>query len=173
MSINYKIYKCRHCGEEIHCTPTDENKVWVKRSQGYYYHKKCWDEFLDTTKEKNDKEWQDLLFVIITHECHGEYEYHQVIRQFQNFLNKNMTAKGIYFTAYYHFVLKKNPWEKKYGIGIIPLVYSQANDYWIEQENKNKGIMQQIENNMKERMEISRKIKRQKKKSTLQEIDLF
>ena len=39
------------------------------------------------------------------------------------------------------------------GIGIIPYIYTESVEYWVAQENKNKGTIFAIEKQMREREE--------------------
>jgi hypothetical protein len=52
--------------------------------------------------------------------------------------------KGIYFTAYWYFVLEKKDYKPEYGLGIIPYVYDQSVNYWSERQRKEAGIMEEI-----------------------------
>lgn len=166
-----KLYTCRYCNKQFNADPEKKNQEWVARSQNYYYHKKCWEEFINNTKDKNSEQWQDLTYYIITHLLKSSYNFHQIERQFKNFQHEGMTAKGIYFAVYWYFVIKQNPWTSKYGIGIVPHIYEDSKNYWYEQEDKKQGIMQQIEYNTLEAQAEGRKIKKQKSKRKQKKIE--
>ena len=72
------------------------------------------------------------------------------------------------------YEVKKNPWEKGHGgIGIVPYAYKEATDYWIRQEDKKRGFVNAIEQQLKERM--AREvvvIKRQQKKKVKEKYSL-
>jgi hypothetical protein len=124
----------------------EEGITWVSRSKGWSYHIDCWNEHIDSNKEKSAADWFDLIFDLITRELHSSYDYHKIKAQADNFCNKgNLTMKGIYFTCYYFFIVKKQAYEPKYGIGIVPHIYEDASAYWLEQERKKNGIMKEIE----------------------------
>ena len=56
------------------------------------------------------------------------------------------TYKGMFFSVKYFFEIKKNSWDKATGaIGIVPYVYQEATDYWVEREAKESGILAKIE----------------------------
>ena len=56
------------------------------------------------------------------------------------------TYKGMFFSVKYFFEIKKNSWDKANGaIGIVPYVYKEATDYWVEREAKESGILAKIE----------------------------
>lgn len=132
---------CRYCKKQINEGKKEE---FIQRSQGYFYHSECWKTFTDPTRKKSDEEWLDLLFKLITHDIHGSYNYHQVKRQFENMLADGLTAKGIYFTFYWHHLIKKQEWQSKFGIGLIPHLYQDSIRYWSQIELRRRGILEQI-----------------------------
>ena len=65
-----------------------------------------------------------------------------------------MTNKGILFALKYFYEVKHGDWEKGHGgIGIIPFIYSDSCAYWDAQERKTKGIIAQIEQQMRAAIE--------------------
>ena len=56
-----------------------------------------------------------------------------------------MSMKGIYFTLYWFFIVHRGEYKEEYVIAIVPHVYDQSAAYWLEQENKRHGIMDEIE----------------------------
>ena len=153
MSTN-KIVKCRVCGKPLSLNPETENIEWILRSKGYYYHKGCWDEYMDIYADKTDEEWLDLIFYLITHGLHcGTYNYQQIARQCENMVRNGKTMKGIYFACRWIFLIEKKTFEPKYGLGLIPYVYEDACNYWVEQEKKKESLQKQIE--MKKKLETA------------------
>ena len=85
----------------------------------------------------------------------------------EKYLRENkFTNKGIYFTLKYFYEVRKNSWDKGHGgIGIVPYTYKEATEYWTEQERKQRGFVNAIEQQLKERAARETKvIKRQQKK---------
>ena len=55
------------------------------------------------------------------------------------------------FALKYFYEVKHGVWEKGHGgIGIIPFIYTDACAYWAAQERKSKGIIAEIERQMRE-----------------------
>ena len=83
-----------------------------------------------------------------------------------------MTNKGILFTLKYFYDIKHNDWDKGHGgIGIVPYVYQEACSYWVEQERKKKGIVAEIERQMREAETVRpRRVQQRKRKKF--EVDL-
>jgi hypothetical protein len=77
---------------------------------------------------------------------HGTYDYFKIKAQAEGFVNKGgYSMKGIYFTLYWFFIIKKGEYKPEYGIAIVPHIYEESSVYWLEQENKKQGIMAEIE----------------------------
>lgn len=160
-----RILTCRRCGKTFSASQEEENITWKMRSKNYYYHMSCWEDFLNERKEKNDEEWKDLSYYIITHLLKESYNYHQIAAQFKKFQGEGMTSKGIYYALYWHFVVKESPWKSQFGIGLIPYIYEESKAYWYDQEEKRQGIMQQIERNTREQNEEARIIKQRPRRT--------
>ena len=78
--------------------------------------------------------------------------------QWESYLKKNMTAKGIYFSLRYYYDIQKAPRNKaKGGIGIVPYVYDEGCSYWVERERREKGICERITQQLRLRAEAERK----------------
>lgn len=163
-----KRVKCRVCGQFFSPNPETENIEWILRSKGYYYHKECWDKYTDIYTDKTDGEWLDLILYLITHNLHSLYNFQQIERQCYNMMRDGKTMKGIYFACRWYFIIQKNAFQRKYGIGIIPYVYDEACAYWVEQEEKKKELQKQLEqrkelNNQPIKVVIQSKPKEKKK----------
>ena len=140
-----RIATCRLCHEQFVAREDEKEITWHHRSQGHDYHMSCWKKYTDTTKEKNSEEWLDLIFDLITRELHESYDYFKIKAQAENYIKGNRSMKGIYFTLYWYFLIKKKPYKQEYGIGIVPFVYDDAVLYWAERKKKENSIMEEIE----------------------------
>lgn len=140
-----RILTCRKCHKQFEAKEEDKDIKWIERSKNYYYHIDCWNEFIDIYRDKNSAEWLDLIYDLFSRELHEEYDYFKIQAQAKKFVENNVaTMKGIYYSLYWFYVIKKNKYSKDYGIGIIPYIYNDSTKYWIEQEEKRNGIMQEI-----------------------------
>lgn len=167
-----KIVTCRKCKKPFEIKVEDENIHWVLRSQNYYYHRECWDEFTNIRREKDSEEWIDLTYYLITHLIKGDYNYFQIERQMQTLIASGKTPKGIFYALYWHYIIKDyNKWEGKYGIGIVPYIYDNSASYWYERESKRAGLMAQIEETIAIQESEAVKIRPVKRKRKVKEID--
>jgi hypothetical protein len=74
-----------------------------------------------------------------------------------------MTPKGIFFAIKYFFEIQKADKEKaKGGIGIVPMIYKESAEYWINLEQKKVGTMEGIIEQMRQR--VAREVKTVPKK---------
>lgn len=135
---------CRACRERFNPKEEEKDKSWVMPSKNWYYHKECYEDWRES-KEDTEDNWIDLIYDLIARDLKGAYNWHQIESQRKKFVKQNMTNKGIYFTLYWYFYIKKRPWEGKYGIGIVPSIYQQATAYWVDKAQKRHGILDQIE----------------------------
>ena len=162
------IVQCRVCKQKIEIKQEEKDVVWIMPSKLWYYHMKCYDEWKNS-KEHDDRNWNDMIFDLIARDLKGEYNFMMVQKQIDNFVNKQMTKKGIYFTLYFHYVIKNNKWQSQYGIGIVPNIYKEATSYWIDREDKKSGILDQIktlaEKKIKEEPIVIQRIHTRKKKN--------
>ena len=80
----------------------------------------------------------------------------------------NFTNKGIYFALRYFYEIKHGDKEKSHGgIGIVPYIYGESAQYWIDREKKNKGTIENIIKQMKifDSPEITVKVNKPKLKN--------
>ena len=57
----------------------------------------------------------------------------------------------MYFALKYFYEIKKGDVSKsENGIGIIPHIYEDSRDYWVEREHREQGIVAAIEHQIKE-----------------------
>lgn len=157
---------CRICGMRFQRDDGIENVDWVNPRKNQFYHKSCYDTWVDTMI-KNVKDPK----VTVDNETYLKYIYELYVRdlkipvdyvkmrsQFENFLKKKgYTAKGICFAVRYFYLIKKGDTSKaEGGIGIVPYVYEDSKQYWIEQERKKAGTIAEILKQMEERSKRSK-----------------
>lgn len=136
---------CRKCHGKIELNEELRGVTWIERSRNFFYHKKCWEEFTDKDRIKSEDEWKDLLFDLITRELGSSYQYHMINAQLKKLKEAGRTMKGVYFCAYWYFVVKKREYKPEFGIGIIDHIYEEATEYWVAAEKKKSGILAEIE----------------------------
>ena len=173
MAKKLGIVHCRVCNGEIDRNTTEEGKDWLMRSKGWFYHKDCYDSWVaekdNLHASKGNEEWLDYTWEFLTKEMLMEIDFIKFKKQWESYLKKNMTAKGIYFSLRYYYDIQKAPRNKaKGGIGIVPYVYDEACSYWVERERKEKGICERITQQLRLRAEAERKrgVKPQTKQAT-------
>lgn len=150
---------CRICKIEI----DKEKDDWVMPSKNWYYHRNCYNNWKESTPA-TDEEYRAFIFDFIARDLKVSYDYHMCKAQIDKFVRENkMTVKGIFFTLKYFYELKGGDWNKGHGgIGIVPFVYNEACSYWVERERKTKGVVADIERQMRAAAERQQKvIKRQ------------
>lgn len=146
--------ECRICKQLI----DKEKDDWVMPSRNYYFHRKCYEDW-KKSEPLVDDQWRPFIYDFISRDLKVSYNYHMCEAQINKFLKEKMTMKGIYFTLKYFYEVKHNDWEKGHGgLGIVPYVYNEACAYWVEQERKTKGIVAEIERQMREAAERQEKV---------------
>lgn len=172
------LVTCRLCGKkDIDRNVQVEGKDWVMRSRNYFYHKSCFDEWVSGKNELNstkaDNTWADYAWAYLQDEKHIHLNYEKFRAQWNSFLKKNMTSKGIYFCLKYFYDVKHGDCEKSQeGIGIVPYIYREGTQYWVAREEKEKGICARIEQQLKEKaaqrtVKIAPVIRETKRKVTI------
>lgn len=152
---------CRICKVLIDKKKEIEGVDWIMPSAKHYYHKSCYETWKANLLEgeKKDADWISLIYDFLARELKVSYNYFLCNKQIQKFQRENkINPKGIYFTLKYFYQIKHNPWEGNGGIGIVPYVFKEAKDYWIQQERKKRGLLKEIEKQAIEQQVI--KIKR-------------
>ena len=129
------IVHCRVCNGEIDRNTTEEGKDWIMRSKGWFYHTDCYNSWVaekdNLHASKGNEEWLDYTWEFLTKEMLMEIDFIKFKKQWESYLKKNMTAKGIYFSLKYYYDIQKAPRNKaKGGIGIVPYVYDEACQYY-------------------------------------------
>lgn len=159
---------CRICH-----LPIDKEKkdTWIMPSRGWYYHKECYMTWKENPVTNDD--WIALIFDFLAHDLKVSYDYFLCKAQIEKFWKtQKINPKGIYFTLKYFYEIKGNSFEKGHGgLGIVPYVFTESKEYWVERERKKQGIIQQIEEEAKEKQIIRLKRRREnKEKYNLDEI---
>ena len=89
------------------------------------------------------------------------------------------TYKGIFYTLKYFYEIRNGDWTKGHGgLGIVPFVYKEATDYWKDRENRERGTLAKIEEQIKMKesqekisLKKSQSSKKKKEKWNLEEIE--
>lgn len=157
--MNKHLVLCRYCGERFDANSLKKGEDWVMPSRNRYFHTACYQKFRDTsnkkgTKKEIDEEWHELIYDFVKHDLKRSYNYHLCEAQLKNYVEKDKigTYKGIFFALKYFYEVKENEWEKgNGGIGIIPYIYQESVQYWMKIEEKKKGTIAAIEQQIRER----------------------
>lgn len=149
---------CRKCKERFLIDNDGKDIEWVMPSKNWYYHKKCYDDWkagvVDDSAvaaSKSEDEWISLIYDFIARDLKGNYNYMQCEAQRKKCVKDGMTNKGIYFTMYYCFIIKKGNWKSEYGLGLVPHVYEEATSYWTRRQNATAGLMESMEKLIREK----------------------
>lgn len=151
------LVKCRICKEQFNRLDPNliEGVDFVKPSERMYYHKRCYDEYqnskLDVHANMTDELWFKAAWDFLRRDLKYDFNFVKVRRQWESFLKNKMTAKGMYFALKYHYEIRKGDVSKsENGIGIIPHIYEDSCEYWVERERREVGIIAGIEQQIKE-----------------------
>ena len=167
------IVHCKICKQEFNRLDPKliEGVDWVKPSNRIYYHKKCYDEYqrsrIDVHANKSDEVWFDAMWDLLRRDLKYDFNYHKVRGQWEKYIKNKMTAKGQYFALKYFYEIKKGDVSKsENGIGIIPHIYEDSRCYWQEREERDRGIVAAIEEQIRQAQSqniIDVKMKRKKR----------
>lgn len=127
--------KCPECG--IYFIREEEDGVLYKNR---WYHKKCYDTYWEI--ESVRLELIDFILPLFKIKSPGPRIYGQI----KNFIeNKGLTYKGILQALKYFYEVKKNNTEKSNsGIGIVPYVYVEAQNYYKNKEDRDNRIASEV-----------------------------
>ena len=167
------MVQCRICKEKFNRGDPNilEGRDYVKPSKNMYYHKKCYDAYLnsrlDIHANMDDERWFNACWDLLRRDLKYDFNFVKVRKQWEGFLKKKMTAKGMYFALKYHYEIKKGDVTKsENGIGIIPHIYEDSCSYWQEREHREQGIVAAIEEQIKQAQNqktVNVKIKKNKR----------
>ena len=146
------LVHCRICKAAI---DRDNQTDWVMPQERYYYHTTCYDDFAkkkgaikegDLYVEADDDLWKSAVYDYLKKDVKISLDFKKFTSQWDNFLKKNMTAKGIYFSLrYFYEIAKGDPKKSENGIGIVPHIYNEGTEYWGNRNQRDKGICARIE----------------------------
>lgn len=163
------VKKCRICHAEI---DIDKETNWTMPSKGCYYHTFCYESFAkkkgairegDMSIELEDDLWKAAVYDYFKKDLKASLNYTKFLSQWNNYLKKNMTAKGIYFAIRYFYEIQKGDVNKSEGgIGIIPLIYQESAEYWCGRNERDKGICDRIEAQIRQMQQQKIKVVLQK-----------
>ena len=151
------IVHCKICKQPFNRLDPNllEGVDWVKPSNRVYYHKKCYDEYqqskLDVHANMADEIWFNAAWDFLRKDLKYGFNFVKVRKQWESFLKKKMTAKGMYFALKYYYEIKKGDVTKsENGIGIIPHIYEDSCTYWQTRDQREVGIVAAIEEQIKQ-----------------------
>ena len=152
------IVKCRLCKEQFN-TDKIPREDWTLVGQRSYYHTSCYNEWVKAkqtvTSNVTDEEfWHESLVDYLYRDVKMSIDFAKLDSQWKAFTKpeRKMTPKGIYFAVrYYYDVIKGNAEKAQGGIGIVPNIYSDSAQYWVDLENKKAGTLEAIIKQIKER----------------------
>lgn len=154
------ICRAEECKGIIDRNTQVEGIDWMKDPdrKGWYWHVHCYEakqSFIQNPRINNevtDAMWFDACWDFLTKVQKIDIDFVKFKSQFENFLKKKETAKGIYFTLRYFYDVQKGDKSKADGgIGIVPFVYRAATEYWTNLEISKAGIIAEIESQIARR----------------------
>ena len=147
---------CRVCKQQFDTNAGVEGVDWCKPNKTCYYHLNCYNSWKNKTKDvksvADDDLWYDSLVEFLYSEVKMEVNFVKLKKQWESYIKKGQTAKGIYFAARYFYIIKHGDVGKSDGgIGIIPYIYEESCTYWANRERREQGICARIEQQLIER----------------------
>ena len=146
------LVHCRICKGTI---DRDNQSDWIMPQEKFYYHIACHDDFAkkkgaikegDIYIEADDDLWKSAVYDYLKKDVKISLDFRKFNSQWELFLKRGFTAKGIYFTLRYFYEIEKGDTSKsENGIGIVPHVYERGTCYWGERNMHDKGICARIE----------------------------
>jgi hypothetical protein len=157
------MVECRVCKQKFNRLDPElvEGEYWVKPVNLHYYHKKCYEDFAKKKGqigkdgiefEADEMVWKAATEDYLKRDLKVSIDYKRFNSQWKRLVEKDgRTPKGIYFTLRYFYDVCRGLAEKSEGgIGIVSHVYEDATAYWGERNQKDKGIVARIEQQIKE-----------------------
>lgn len=160
--------QCRICKNKL----DTQQEPYVLIGKKSYYHKECYDSWvknkININTKQNEDFWKESLIDYLYRDVKMTINFAKFNSQWNSFIkpNKKMTPKGIFFAIKYFFEIQKADKEKaKGGIGIVPMIYKESAEYWINLEQKKVGTMEGIIEQMRQRVAREVKIVQKKEKN--------
>ena len=157
------MVECRVCKQKFNrLDPTlIEGTDWVQPVRRFYYHKKCYEDFArkkgqigkdGIELEADETVWKSAAEDYLKRDLKISIDYKRFNSQWKRLVEKDgRTPKGIYFTLRYFYDVCRGLTEKSEGgIGIVSHVYEDATAYWGERNQRDKGIIARIEQQIRE-----------------------
>lgn len=177
------LVHCRICKGEIDRQSQQENIDWVMPVEKWYYHTTCYNDFAkkkgairegDITIEADDDLWRAAVYDYLKKDVKISLIFTKFQSQWNNFLKKGMTAKGIYFALrYFYEIARGDPKKSENGIGIVPHIYDEGTCYWGERNQRDKGICERIEAQVRAASSVNvRKVYQKNKPTRKTTVDL-
>ena len=127
-----KMKKCLYCNKTIDLDIDDACKVGVGTR---WAHKECYEKYFSA-----DDQWIDKLYSVLK-VAFGNYDFEKIERQRISYIKQGLTNKDIYNALNYWYIVKNKSIEKANGgIGIVPYIYEDANEYFKSIEKSSQKI---------------------------------
>lgn len=152
------VVKCRLCKEQF-----DTDKIprenWTLIGKLSYYHTTCYNEWVkgkqSVKSNVTDADfWKESLIDYLYRDIKMTIDFVKLDSQWRAFTKpeRKMTPKGIYFAIrYYYDVLKGDVKKAQGGIGIVPNIYNDSAQYWVDLENRKSGTLEAIVEQIRQR----------------------
>ena len=171
------LVTCRCCKQKFDAQPEGKDKDWIMPSKNWYYHLTCYNDWAkkknDVHSQADDDLWFGAMWDYLAKDIKIGPNFMKVKSQWDNFIKKGQTPKGIYFCIRYFYEVKKgDPKKSDGGIGIIPYIYQEGAAYWMNKEITDRGICARIEEQIKQAQNREKKVvkKTREKKTKLYDL---
>ena len=121
------MVKCKYCNQSFNRADPDIKIVKIERR---YAHKECYDKFFSVCSK--EEMYHDKMNAYLKTIFGDKANFIRINSQIKEFQKKyNYTYQGMYASLLYFYQVKQQSTEKANGgIGIIPYVYQEANEYF-------------------------------------------
>lgn len=145
---------CRICKQKMDLDKMEIGE-WVMPTPRFYYHSRCYDDWknqnIDLVAEHKSEFWYESLIDYLRRNLMSLNE-EVVEKQWNQYIGRGHTAKGIYFAIrYFYDIQNGDPTKAKGGIGIVPHIYNEAAEYWTNLEWRRRGTMAAITRQIEKR----------------------
>lgn len=126
-----KLPTCPYCNKEV-----QKNEV-SKKYQNRTYHLSCYQKYCEeiykNKSTNNNSESQNELYNYICQLFKIKELTPFLSFQLQKiFKENNFTYNGVLYSLKYFYEIKNNPVDINYGIGIVPVIYEEAKNFYIK-----------------------------------------